>query len=185
MKITVEQLEKARACTEGIEWFKKQNCTDLKEVIQKAIETKDFNILKYANWGLTRFLSKKDKIRYAIFAAEQVLYLYEKKYPKDKRPREAIQAAKNYLEKPTLENKKAAAAYAAAAFAAGAAAYATAADAADAAAFAAGAAAFTADAADAAADAAFAATDAAFAATDAAGIKLLSKILEYGITLIK
>jgi len=37
---------------------------------------------------------KEDSVKLAIFAAEQVIEIYEKKYPNDKRPREAIEAAK-------------------------------------------------------------------------------------------
>jgi hypothetical protein len=98
-----------------------------------------------------------DSVALAIYAAEQVIKIYEDKYPNDSRPRDAIKAAKAYLKTP---NKKTAdataraadAAYAAAdaAYAAARAAYAT--DAADAAraAYAAARAAYATDAADAA-----------------------------------
>jgi len=66
---------------------------------------------------------KKDSVRLAIFAAEQVLHFYEERHPGDVRPRKAIEAAKRYLDDPSAAY---AAAYAAAA-----------ADAADAAAYAA------------------------------------------------
>ena len=104
-------------------------------------------------------------VAYAIYAAEQVIDIYEGKYPDNKKPREAIEAAKECLKNPTEENKKkaanaaSAAAYAAA-DAAYAAAYAAAADAA------AAYAAYANVAADAAADAA--AAYAAYAAADAA-----------------
>lgn len=44
---------------------------------------------------------KKDSVRLAIFSAEQVLGIFEKEHPDDKRPREAIEAAKRYLKKPS------------------------------------------------------------------------------------
>jgi hypothetical protein len=47
-----------------------------------------------------------DCIRYAVYAAEQVIDIFEKKYPKNKRPRESIQAAKRYLKNPSKENKE-------------------------------------------------------------------------------
>ena len=37
--------------------------------------------------------------------AEEVLFIFEKKYPKDDRPRKAIEAAVNWLENPTEENQ--------------------------------------------------------------------------------
>ena len=58
----------------------------------------------------------KVRAKFAILCAEAVLHLYEKNYPNDKRVRQAIQAAKNYLLAPT----KAAGAAGAAAWAAGA-----------------------------------------------------------------
>jgi hypothetical protein len=108
--------------------------------------------------------TKTDSVAMAIYAAELVIGTYEKKYPDDKRPRQAIEAARAWLENPSEENRSAAdaaraAAYAAyAAYAAAYAAYA-AADAADAAAYAARAAHAAAHAARAAAYAAYAALD--------------------------
>ena len=46
--------------------------------------------------------------RFAIDCAERTLKNFEDKYPEDKRPREAIEAAKKYLEDPTEENQSAA-----------------------------------------------------------------------------
>jgi hypothetical protein len=50
----------------------------------------------------------KQYVRYAIYAAEQVIDIYEKEYPKDNRPREAIKAAKKCLINPNKKNKLAA-----------------------------------------------------------------------------
>src|SRR3990167_5046462 len=66
--------------------------------------------------------TKKDSLSLAIYAAEKVLHIFEKEYPEDKRPREAIEAAKKVLFKDTKENRDAAGAAARAA--AGAAAWA-------------------------------------------------------------
>ena len=91
--------------------------------------------------------TKKMSVKFAIYAAEQVLGIFEKKYPGDYRPRKAIEAAKRYVQ----TGKKTG--------------IADAADAADAAA----------DAADAANAAAYAADAAAYAAAYAARIKILKK----------
>ena len=99
----------------------------------------DMRIVKAYKW------TKTDSVKLAIFAAEQVIDIFEKYNKEDKRPREAIEAAKKYLENPTKKNQDAAAGAAAraAAYSAYAAAYAAyaAADAAAARAHAAGAAA--------------------------------------------
>ena len=67
--------------------------------------------------------TKEDSVNLAIYAAELVIDIYEKKYPNDDRPRKAIEAAEAYLKNPSAD-----AAYAAdaAADAARAAAYAAA-----------------------------------------------------------
>ena len=71
--------------------------------------------------------SHADKVRFAVYCAELVIDIYEK-YNSSKDPRQAIEAAKKWIESPTEENKKACKsyahyayyAYAAAAYAAGA-----------------------------------------------------------------
>ena len=151
---------------------------------------------------------KEDSVELAIFAAEQVIDIYEKKYSNDDRPRNAIEAAKKYLAAVQVGDNDAAAHAAhavahaahaadAAAYAAYAAAYAAyaaahAAHAADAAAYAADAAAYAADAAahaaDAAAHAADAAAYAAYAAAHAAHAadkKLVQKIDKWFIKKLK
>jgi hypothetical protein len=44
--------------------------------------------------------TKENSVRLAIFSAELVIDIFEKKYPSDKRPRQAIEAAKAYLKNP-------------------------------------------------------------------------------------
>jgi hypothetical protein len=109
--------------------------------------------------------TKDNSVGMAIVAAELVLHIYEDKYPKDDRPRKAIEAAKAYLKDHSAKSQTAAANAANAANAA----YATA-NAAYAAAYAAHAAsaANAAHAANAAAYAAYAAANAAYATANAA-----------------
>ena len=151
MLITKEWLKSKSACTDGYEWSLKQNGFD------KGIETVKFlNLLvkndhwNWANWVIVKVMTRPQYLQYAIFAAEQVITIYEKKYPNNDKPRKAIEAAKKVLENDTKENRADAAAAAdaaawadyaadaadaayaaaAAAYAAAAAAYAAAADAA-------------------------------------------------------
>ena len=131
MEITLKWLEEKSACAEGTRWFKAQKETDAIKVIEKLIVE---NKLLWANWTICRVFNYKQRVQYAVFAAEQVIDIFEKKYPKEKRPRKAIEAAKKCIDNPSKENNAAAdAAYAAA----DAAAADAAADAADAAAYAA------------------------------------------------
>jgi hypothetical protein len=183
MKITEKWLKEQRACGGGCEWFRKQKETDSVRVLVAL--TSD-NQLSYANWLIVRLLNRKDKIRYAIFAAEQVIGLYEAKHPGDLRSRKAIEAARAVVKNDTKATR-AAAAYAADA-AADAASYA--------AAYAADAAAYAAYAADAAAAYAAAASYAAAYAADAAAAyaaayvaayadQMRRRILAYGLGLLE
>ena len=105
MKITKEWLEEESACSEGKEWFLNQKETEGKKVCLKLIKA---DKLDWANWLVVRLMNHNQQIQYAIFAAEQVIEIYEKQYPKDDRPRKAIEAAKECLKQPTEENRSAA-----------------------------------------------------------------------------
>ena len=125
MKITNGFLKKHNACKDGYEWTLKQENRELEPFLDALVKDDHWN---WANWVIVRCMNKKQNVQYAIFAAEQVIHIYEKKYPDDKRPRQAIDAAKAYVENPCAKTKAADAAYAAyaAANAAYAAAYAAA-----------------------------------------------------------
>jgi hypothetical protein len=184
MIVTVKWLKEQNACEPGVNRFLKlyDKQEELKKVINEHIKD---NTLDWANWLIVQKMTHKQQIRYAIFAAEQVLYLYEEKHPDDKRPRQAIEAAKAVLKKNNVKTREAA--------------YAAAYDAANAAAYAAYAAAYAAyAAANAATYAAYAAYDAAYDAANAAAnaaayaaatyaaatYAMKIKILKYGLKLI-
>ena len=48
--------------------------------------------------------TKEDSIALSIYASRQVIGIYEKEYPQDKRPRKAIEATEEYAKNPTEEN---------------------------------------------------------------------------------
>ena len=154
MKITKKWLKEQGACSEGVDWFMAFGKTDSVDVISGLLEAERFN---WANWLIVRLLDRKNHIRYAIFAAEQVISIFEKKCPEDKRPRLAIEAAKAVIENDTKETRAAACAAYAAANTAAYVAYAAAA----------------------------AAMAAAWAAGAAAGDEMKEKIVRYGLKLHK
>jgi hypothetical protein len=96
---------------DGYKWALKQTEREAIPFIHALIKEDHWS---WANWVIVRIMTKKQYVAYAIYAAEQVIDIYEKKYPDDKRPRNAIEAAKEYLKNP-CKNTKSAAAYAAAA----------------------------------------------------------------------
>ncbi len=62
----------------------------------------EMRIVKAYKW------QKRDNVALAIYSAELVLKNFEKEYPKDKRPRKAIESAKRWLKNPTEKNRSAA-----------------------------------------------------------------------------
>jgi hypothetical protein len=203
MKVTIDWLKEKNACKNGVDWCIKNKLIDL--------DSPDFlrglakgNQYQWANWLIVRVMTRPQSLAYAIFAAEQVIDIYEKLYPDNKKPREAIEAAKKVLENDTPKNRKAAAAadaacaayaadyatdyatYAAADYAADAAAYAAACAADYAAADYAAADDAAADAADDAADA-YACADYAidYATYAAARKEMQERILAYGLKLLE
>jgi len=110
--IDLKWLESKGACPEAVAWFKTYDGP--KEIEPLAEEMIRLGHLEWLNWGLVRLMTKKQAVEYAIYAAEQVLSIYEDKYPKDDRPRKAIEAAKGYLAGRGTAHTAARAAYAAA-----------------------------------------------------------------------
>jgi hypothetical protein len=155
IKITVQQLRELNACQAGIDWFITNKTTSLRPLVTKLLKD---DKASYARWLLARLMTHPQQIKWAIYSAEQVIKLYEDKYPDDKRPRLAIKAAKDFLAgKITKE----------AAYAAANAAYAAA------------------NAANAAANAAYAAANAAaYDAAYADRKKMEKKLMEYALKLL-
>ena len=192
--LDMKKFKEMSPCKEGYEFVLNLKTTDLK-IIFDAL--KEHN-LEWSNWLIARLLARKYRIRYAVFAAEQVLDIFEKSHPGDLRPRQAIEAAIMCIKKNTQDNRAAAyAAYAAASWTAASAAYAAAGAyaGARAASWTAASAAYAADAAASwtaayaaswaaayAAYAAYAAAEAASAADARQAMK--AKIVNYGLQLL-
>jgi len=100
MKITMKWLEKKGACSGAREEFetRKMKSIGVKELCTLLVNE---NKLDWCNWLVSRSLTRMDCIWYVVYGAEQVIDIFEKKYPDDKRPREAIEAAKKYLKNPS------------------------------------------------------------------------------------
>ena len=123
MKITRQFLIDNDACEDGVDAFTETfgGEADLKDVAAYGLR-EGGDMLGYVMWLLPRCMNKEQCVRYAVFAAESVLPVYEREYPEDKLPRAAIDAAKAWLAEPCGRTARAARAEAAAAAAAEAAA---------------------------------------------------------------
>ena len=92
IKLAKEWLKKESACRDGFDWFCGQDETLEIKIIEGFIKEK--NHLDWANWLIVRCMKYEQYISYAVYSANQVIKIYEAKYPDDKRPRDAINAAK-------------------------------------------------------------------------------------------
>lgn len=177
MKITTQWLNKWEACDAGIEYYKAHAITDPVKLAKQLLAD---GKLDWCNWGVARYLPRKKRILYAVYAAKLGAKYYNERYPGDNRINDLIAAAERVAQNDTAANRRAAE---------------DAAKAADRAAKAATWAAIWAAvaAARAAEDAALAATWAATraaraaeaAAGDAARNSALRKIVKYGISLLE
>ena len=121
MEISKQWLKENDACSDGIELFEKNTITDVHELVNILIEGTSAasslpkrRRLEWANWLLSRALTRENRIRYAVFATRQVLHIYEDRYPDDNRIRAAIDAAEAVCETDNHKTRAAAdAAYAA------------------------------------------------------------------------
>ena len=108
MKFTKEKLLSHSPCADGLSFAE-----SLKFDFAKIYDTCDRG--DWLIWLLRKSgnLDKLKAVELAIACAQRVLEIFEKKYPDDKRPRKAIEAALEWLKNPTENNRKSAAAAAA------------------------------------------------------------------------
>ena len=112
MRVTEEFLKPLNPCKEGYKYAIDKGYIGLEGVdfVKKLISD---DKLEWANWLIVRIIDYKEYVSYAVFAALQVIDIYEKQCPDDKRPRLAIEAAQRCIDNPSDENKAAARAAAA------------------------------------------------------------------------
>ena len=99
MHLNLELLIEKSACESGLAWYLSHGQPNTVEGCVSALlaDPDPSTTLPYANWLLSNLLNEDDCRRYAIFAARQVLHIFETAYPEDNRPHLAIEAAENYL----------------------------------------------------------------------------------------
>lgn len=101
--MTEEQLLALNPCPEGLAFAELCNFDFVK--IWHTCPRGDWLL-----WLLhkTNNITKKQAVHIAIEFAQATLPLFERKYPDDRRPRKAIEAAQNWLSNPSFENMDAA-----------------------------------------------------------------------------
>lgn len=107
MRLDKEWIKKWEPCVEGVKWLKKQDTDEAIVILKRLIEKE--KKYDWANWAIVRCMTYNQYVAYAVYVAEQVIHIYEKENPEDKRPREAIDAAKRCFNNDSKENRSAAA----------------------------------------------------------------------------
>jgi len=78
VKITNDWLIEKNACSPGKKWFNNQNENDGIKVVKKLIAEQK---LEWANWLIVHVIERDQDVKYAVFSAKQVTYLWKDKYP--------------------------------------------------------------------------------------------------------
>ena len=105
MVITEQYLHNLGACQPGIDlWLTKKEADPIRCVDQLVKISK----YTYATWLIAYLLTFRNAAKFAIYAAEQVLPIFEAEYPDDNRPRKAMRSAKRALKNPSKINTEAA-----------------------------------------------------------------------------
>lgn len=113
MKITKKEIKAMGPCPNGWKWYLGHKISDLRELLLTVNSSDDSGGEgpEWAWWLLRNLLRDKKEIsvKISIFSARLVLDNYEREYPNDRRIRETIDAAQNWVDDPTEENRIAAA----------------------------------------------------------------------------
>jgi len=104
MKVTKNWLVKHNACSDGMSFVTEHKLigTDECYFIRQLVK---LDRPDWALWLLVRRLDRKDRIRFAVYCAKDVLPIYEAKHPDDDRPRKTIEAAEACVETNTKKNR--------------------------------------------------------------------------------
>jgi len=107
MKVTKNWLIKHDACSDGMSFVNEHKLigTDECDFIRQLVKLDKH---EWALWLLVRRLDRKNRIRFAVYCAKDVLPIYEAEYPNDDRPRKVIEAAEACVETNTKKNRDAA-----------------------------------------------------------------------------
>jgi hypothetical protein len=99
--VNKQWLRDKKCCMDGFHWIMKQEDLRADKLIYSMLR---YDKLDWCIWVLARVLNKKERIKLAIYAAEDIVDIYSRKYPQDYRPKEALKAAKDVLKDDSPEN---------------------------------------------------------------------------------
>jgi hypothetical protein len=90
MDLSIDILQEWGACSDGRYWFITQEETNHIKLVEKLIKQ---DKIFWAHWLISRTLGFIGGIKYVVYVAKTVLYLYESEYPKDFRLHKIVELA--------------------------------------------------------------------------------------------
>ena len=104
MRVTKNWLVKHNACSDGMSFVTEHKLIDTDECyfIRQLVKLDKHD---WALWLLVHRLDRKDRIRFTVHCAKDVLPIYEAESPDDTRPRKAIEAAEACVIANTKKNR--------------------------------------------------------------------------------
>jgi len=103
--ITEEFLLGEDACLDRRNYWLLTSEPDVCKVLMKCLRDNHFD---YANWLIVRYMDRQQRLRYALYAAQQVAYIYNEQYPGDERINDALNAVRAVIRDDTEETRRAA-----------------------------------------------------------------------------
>lgn len=99
MEITLNTLKKAECYDKDdaiFNYIASLKISNVREVVETAITSKERRKLSWSSFLLCNLFTKKNRSRYAVFAADLVLSIVEEAFPSDTRVRNVIQAGVDF-----------------------------------------------------------------------------------------
>ena len=100
MKITADYLKQLNACPEAVIYTSKlpeMELVDLIKFFQADPNPSLDNKFNWISWLLVSLMTKEQRLKYAIFSAQQVIPIFEKQYPNDTRPADSLAIADSFV----------------------------------------------------------------------------------------
>jgi len=95
MKISTEIIKSLNPCLRRFNNYV-EHYSDFNGTLEDFVMLENITYLDKI-WVITKLFTKEQNVKFAIKCASSVLNIFEERYPKDKRPRQALEAAENYL----------------------------------------------------------------------------------------
>lgn len=89
--------------SDAIDWFRRQEKRDMWSLVEAAARGNDLQEVKHLIRIINFVLSPRSSLLWAIFAVEQAMPIYKKKYPEDNTVKKNMEMIRQYRDNPNKE----------------------------------------------------------------------------------